>query len=120
MTRSVTPVVTDRAGTWRVARCRLILEESMKRLVLAALALALVVPAFAVPAMADPTDPVVQIVRPARGFIAVPTTTIYGRPNKPMVQVIILHAPAAAAAGAAHDQLRFATLARTQPGAVKP
>jgi hypothetical protein len=92
----------------------------MKRLVLAALALALVVPAFAVPALADPTDPVVQIVRPARGVIAVPTVTVYGRPNKPMVQIIIRPSSAAAAAGAAHDRLREATLAKTEPGAVKP
>jgi hypothetical protein len=93
----------------------------MKRLVLTALTLALVVPAFAVPALADPTDPVVQLVRaPARGVIVVPTVTVWGRPNRPMVQILIRTPSAADAAGAAHERLRTTALARSEPGAVKP
>jgi hypothetical protein len=57
----------------------------MKRLVLGALALALVVPAFAVPALADPT--VTVTVTP--GTLAIPTYTIYGRPNRPLVSIVI-------------------------------
>jgi hypothetical protein len=98
----------------------------MKRLVLAALALALVVPAFAVPALADPTDPKAPAAAPIPagahrvknpGVYVVPATTIYGRPNKPMVNVEVRSPSAAEAAGAAHDRLRAATLARTEPAA---
>jgi hypothetical protein len=97
----------------------------MKRLVLAALALALGVPAFAVPALADPTDPTApaapipagahRVKNP--GVYVVPATTIYGRPNKPMVNVEVRTPSAAEAAGAAHDRLRAVTLARTEPAA---
>jgi hypothetical protein len=93
----------------------------MKRLVLAALALALVVPAFAVPALADPTDPVAapipagahRVKKP--GVYVVPTIFVYGRPNKPMVNVEVRSPSAAEAAGAAHNRLRAATLAQTEP-----
>ncbi len=95
----------------------------MKRLVLAALALALVVPAFAVPALADPTNPKAaaapipagahRVKNP--GVYVVPATTIYGRPNKPMVNVEVRTPSAAAAAGAAHNRLRALTLAKTEP-----
>jgi len=96
----------------------------MKRFVLAALALALVVPAFAVPALAHPTDPLAPAVAPVPagahrvknpGVYVVPATTIYGRPNKPMVNVEVRTPSAAEAAGAAHARLRAVTLARTEP-----
>jgi len=96
----------------------------MKRLVLAALALALVVPAFAVPALADPTDPKAPAAAPIpagahrvknSSVYVVPATTIYGRPNKPMVNVEVRTPSAAEAAGAAHNRLRAVTLARTEP-----
>jgi len=85
----------------------------MKRFVLAALALAMVVPAIAVPALADPT--VTVKVTPGTGTMVIPTTTIYGRPNRPMVQIEIRPVSAAAAAGAAHEQLRQTTLLQSQP-----
>ena len=98
----------------------------MKRLVLAALGLALVVPLFAVPALADPTDPKAPAIAPIPagahrvknpGVYVVPATTIYGRPNKPMVNVEVRTPSAAEAAGAAHNRLRAATLAKTEPAA---
>jgi hypothetical protein len=89
----------------------------MKRLVLAALALALVVPAFAVPALADPSDPVVQVVHQTPSILAVPTVTVYGRPNKPMVQILIRTPSATDAAGAAHGRLRAKTDAKYEPAA---
>ena len=87
----------------------------MKRLVLAALALALVVPVFAAPALADPT--VATKVSP--GTMAIPTTTIYGRPNKPMVSIVIRPASAAAEAGAAHEHLRQSILIKSQPASMR-
>jgi hypothetical protein len=85
----------------------------MKRFVLAALALALVVPAFAVPALADPT--VTVTVTP--GTMVIPTYTVYGRPNRPMVAIEIRPLSATDAAGAAHDRLRQATMLKSEPGA---
>ena len=90
----------------------------MKRLVLAALALGLVVPAFAVPALADPTDPVVQIVHQTPSIVAVPTVTVYGRPNRAPWCNFLIRTPAAAdAAGAAHGRLRVKTDAKYEPAA---
>ena len=86
----------------------------MKRLTLAALAACLLVPAFAVPALADPTDTVVQVVHPQ---VVVPTVTVYGRPNRPMVQIMVRTPSASDAAGAAHDRLRARTNARYEPAA---
>jgi hypothetical protein len=83
----------------------------MKRFVLAALAVALVVPAFAVPALADPT----VTVTIAPGTMVVPTYTVYGRPNRPMVSIEIRPLSATDAAGAAHDRLRQATLLKNEP-----
>jgi hypothetical protein len=97
------------------------MEDSMKRLALATAPLALLVPLFAAPAFADPADPVVQVVhaQTAQGpsVIAVPTVTVYGRPNRPMVQILVRTRSAADAAGAAHDRLRAATDAKLQPAA---
>jgi hypothetical protein len=92
----------------------------MKRLVLAALTFALVVPAFAVPAFADPTAAPVpagahRVKNP--GVYVVPTVTVYGRPNKPMVNIEIRTTPATEAAAAAHAQLHNETVARTEPKA---
>jgi hypothetical protein len=92
----------------------------MKRLVLAGLAFALVVPVLAVPAFADPPAKPVpagahRVKNP--GVYVAPETTITGRPNKPMVSVVIQQTPAAQAAGVAHDKLRDATLAKTEPAA---
>jgi hypothetical protein len=89
----------------------------MKRPVLATLALALVVPAFAVPALADPADPVVQVVHQTPSVLAVPTVTVYGRPNRPMVQILIRTPSAADAAGTAHGRLRAKTDAKYEPAA---
>jgi hypothetical protein len=84
----------------------------MKRLVLAAIAFGLVIPAFTVPAMADPTVSVA--VTP--GTMVIPTTTIYGRPNKPLVAIIIRAQSATDAAGAAHEQLRQTLVNKSEPG----
>jgi hypothetical protein len=99
------------------------MEEPMKRLSLAALVACLHV-TFAVPALADPTDPVVQVVHPqaqgvpqAQGTVVVPTATIYGRPNRPMVQIMVRTPSASDAAAAAHGRLRARTNARYQPAA---
>ncbi len=96
----------------------------MKRLTLAALVACSLVPAFAVPALADPTDPVVQVVHPqgqgvpqAQGTVVVPTATIYGRPNRPMVQIMVRTPSASDAAAAAHGRLRARTNARYEPAA---
>jgi hypothetical protein len=88
----------------------------MKRLVLAALALALVIPAFAVPALADPTV-TVTVTKP--GALTTPTFTVYGRPNRPLVSIDIRTPTAADAAGAAHERLRVQTLAKSEPSALK-
>lgn len=95
----------------------------MKRLVLAALALALVVPAFAVPAFADPTEAPIpagahRVKNP--GVFVVPTIVVYGRPNKPMVNIMVRTPPAAEAAGVAHERLRAAILTQSAPAALKP
>ena len=50
--------------------------------------------------------------------MVIPTTTIYGRPNKPMVSIEIRPVSAAAEAGAAHEQLRQSTLLKSQPAAM--
>lgn len=87
----------------------------MKRLVLATFAVGLAVPAFAAPALADPSDPVIQVVHQTPTVLAVPTVTVYGRPNKPMVQILIRTPSAADAAGGAHGRLRAKTDARYEP-----
>ena len=86
----------------------------MKRFLLAALALGLVVPAFAVPALADPTVPVTV----APGTFVMPVYTVYGRPNRPMVSIVLRPASAIDAAGAAHELLRQAIVARSEPAAM--
>ena len=85
----------------------------MKRLVLSALALGLSIPAAAVPALADPPAAV-----SAPGVYVAPVLTVRGRPNKPMVSIVIRTPSAAAVAGAAQDRHSLETLARSQPAAM--
>lgn len=95
----------------------------MKRLVLALAAAALGLPMVAVPALADPTT-AASASKPASSnapvqVYVVPTVTVYGRAAKPLVVVVVKHPTAAQEAGAAHDALRTATLARSAPDALK-
>jgi hypothetical protein len=85
----------------------------MKRLVLVLAVGALCVPAIAIPAMADPT------VTVTHGVLTVPTLTVSGRPNRPLVSIVIRTPSAADAAGAAHDQLHLATMSRSEPATLR-
>lgn len=87
----------------------------MKRLVLSAAAAALALPMLAVPALADPTT---APAASAQVYV-VPTVTVYGRPAKPLVVVLVKRPTAAQEAGAAHEVLRETTLARSEPAALK-
>lgn len=87
----------------------------MKRRVVLLLVLAgLAVPFVAAPALADPPG-----AAPSRGVLVVPTVTVTGRPDKPMVAIMIRRPTAAAEAGAAHAQLRDLTLARSEPATLR-
>ena len=86
----------------------------MKRRVVLLLVLAgLAVPFVAAPALADPPTAA------PRGVLVVPTVTVTGRPDKPMVAIMIRRPTAAAEAGAAHAQLRDLTLARSEPATLR-
>jgi hypothetical protein len=100
----------------------------MKRLTLGSLIVGLFVPLFAVPALADPTVTVAVVPATAvpgalraqaHATYTVPTTTIFGRPDKPMVTIVVRRPTAASAAGEAHDRLRVATVAKSEPGIAK-
>lgn len=67
----------------------------------------------AAPAMADPPAP-----QSTPGVYVAPEMTVHGRPNKPMVAIVIRTPTAAEAAGAAHDRLRLESLGRSQPPAL--
>ena len=88
----------------------------MKRLVLALAAGFLVLPIVAVPALADP--PAVAPA-PAPQVFVVPTVTVYGRAQKPLVVVVVKHPTAAQEAGAAHASLRASTLERSEPASLQ-
>ena len=88
----------------------------MKRIVLALAAAALVLPAVAVPALADPPA---APAAPSPQVYVVPTVTVYGRAQKPLVVVVVKHPTAAQEAGAAHETLRATTLARSEPASLQ-
>jgi hypothetical protein len=48
-----------------------------------------------------------------------PTQTVYGRPDKPMVQIFVKTPTAAQAAGAAHESLRQSLMAQSMPAGLK-
>ncbi len=95
----------------------------MKRTPLLVLALVLAVPAVTAEAFADPVPAAAPLPaglqRVAPGTYTMPTATITGRAMKPTVSVIVRTPSAAGAAGAAHERLRDAVLARSEPGAFK-
>jgi hypothetical protein len=64
-------------------------------------------------ALADPEAPSVPVTK------SIPVIVIYGRPNRPNVQIVIKTPTAAEAAGAAHDTFRAALLAQTEPGPLR-
>lgn len=95
----------------------------MKRLVLALAAASLALPMIAVPALADPAT-AAPASKPASSsapvqVYVVPTVTVYGRPAKPLVVVVVKRPTAAHEAGAAHESLRESTLARSEPAALQ-
>ena len=95
----------------------------MKRVALAVLGLLFVLPSVAFPALADSTSPPPAPSAAASsgpGFVAVPTMTIFGRPNKPSVVILVKRPTAAAEAGAAHAALREAQLKAAEPAALRP
>ena len=51
----------------------------------------------------------------APGTVTIKTVTIYGRADKPHVEIILTRPTAANAAGAAHDGLRARLLSATEP-----
>ena len=87
----------------------------MKRLVLALAAAALALPMLAVPALADPP----AAAAPGPQVYVVPTVTVYGRAQKPLVVVVVKHPTAAQEAGAAHETLRATTLNRSEPASLQ-
>ena len=64
-------------------------------------------------AMADPTTP----SQPGR--IVVRTVVVYGRVDKPNVVVLLKTPTAAAGAASAHESLRAALLAASEPAALR-
>jgi len=85
----------------------------MKRPILFALILALSLPIIAVPALADPAG--ASSPAPSASVYTVPTVTIYGRPNRPQVLVVVRPPTAAAMASLAHESLRASLLAQSEP-----
>ncbi len=88
----------------------------MKRVLLVTFWLALLLPLIAVPALADPTATPV----PGPSVLVTPTITIYGRPDRPQVIVLIKPPTAAHEAGAAHEVLRASLLVRAEPATLRP
>ena len=76
----------------------------MKSLVAFALAAAAVLAAL--PAAADPTAP---------GTLVMPSRTIYGRVDRPMVVIVVKTPTAASQAGAAHESLRASLMKQYEP-----
>jgi hypothetical protein len=79
-----------------------------------ALALALASFACALPAAADDTK-----AAAGPGFYVMPTQTVYGRPNKPLVQIVLKTPSAAHEAGTAHESLRASLMAQSTPAGLK-
>jgi hypothetical protein len=82
----------------------------MNRSSLVAALVMVAAPLVVVPAFADGTAP-----KTGPGVLVMPDHTIYGRPNRPMVQIEIRPLSAAAAAGAAHETLRTSLVNKSQP-----
>jgi hypothetical protein len=78
-----------------------------------ALLFALVLPIAAVPALADPPAPGSATSGP--GVYIAPTVTVYGRPNKPSVVIVVKPPAAADMAALAHESLRRSLLAQSAP-----
>jgi hypothetical protein len=78
-----------------------------------ALLFALVLPMAAVPALADPPAPGSPTTGP--GVYTAPTFTVYGRPNKPSVVIVVKPAVATDMAALAHESLRRSLLAQSAP-----
>jgi hypothetical protein len=87
----------------------------VKRLVLGLAAASLLLPILAVPALADPP----AVSAPGPEVYVVPTVTVYGRPQRPLVAIVVKHPTAAQEAGAAHESLRASTLARSEPASLQ-
>jgi hypothetical protein len=92
----------------------------MKSLLAAALAVAAAL--TAAPASADGSAPKVPdgaVQKSAPGVIVLPDRVIYGRPNRPMVQIDIRALSATSAAGAAHETLRASLVNQSQPATMR-
>ncbi len=76
----------------------------------------------AVPALADPTAPAAPAPpHQAAGAVRMmPTITVTGRAQRPTVVVIVTRPTAAHEAGAAHEALREALVASTEPVTPQP
>jgi hypothetical protein len=70
--------------------------------------------ALASPAAADETR-----AAAGPGYYVMPVQTVYGRPNKPLVQIVLKTPTAAEAAGAAHESLRASLMAQSTPAGLK-
>jgi hypothetical protein len=49
------------------------------------------------------------------GHYQSPVIVVYGRPNRPNVQIVVKTPTAASAAGAAHEALRLSLMAKSEP-----
>jgi hypothetical protein len=78
-----------------------------------ALLIAFLLPVAAVPAFADPPAPATAASGP--GVYTAPTVTVYGRPNKPSVVIVVKPPAAADMAALAHESLRRSLLAQSAP-----
>jgi hypothetical protein len=87
------------------------MEEVMKLRL--ALVIAVLLPVAAAPAFADPTAPANATAGP--GVYTAPTVTVYGRPNKPSVVIVVKPPAAADMAALAHESLRRSLLAQSAP-----
>jgi hypothetical protein len=79
----------------------------MNRLAVSLLAVALAL--LATTAAAD------ESTQAAPGSVTLKTITVYGRADKPHVEIILTRATAASAAGAAHDGLHARLMAPREP-----
>lgn len=81
----------------------------MKSLLAVALATVAILAAF--PASADPT---------VTTTLVMPTRTILGRIEKPMVVIVVKTPTAASQAGAAHEALRASLMKQYEPATLRP
>jgi hypothetical protein len=95
-------------------RCRLCAQCYGSEMRFTSLALAAVASVSCISSVAsgDPEAASVSVTK-------IPVIVVYGRPNRPNVQIVIKTPTAADAAGAAHDTLHAALLAQTEPGALR-